>query len=214
MDNSEAVASLEVLDIQNAIASFGWTPSDEQALRLKRFLEIVQKAPIAIVSRRDRDRLIPRHLLPSLAALPFFPAQGKVLDIGSGGGFPAIPLAIARQDLQFALVDSTRKKVDFLSHCIRLLGLTNATAVWSRSEVLSGDPKFIGSFEVVTARAVAKMPALLPIAKRFLPSDGKLILWKGRNWRREGDPVRFAFALERESPLSDGSILLLLSRMK
>jgi 16S rRNA (guanine527-N7)-methyltransferase len=205
---------VQVIDIDTAFADSEWQADKKQMIHIKKFLEAVAVAPIALVSHRDRDRLVPRHLIPSLAALPFLPERGKVLDIGSGGGFPGIPLAIARPDLHFTLVDSTRKKVDFLNGTIRTLSLTNTTALWARAEELSGEPKLAGAFNVVTARAVAKLPELLPTVKKLLAPKGKAILWKGKSWRREGNLERFGFSLREEKSLTDGSVLLLLSCAK
>jgi 16S rRNA (guanine(527)-N(7))-methyltransferase RsmG len=212
VDNSLKKPTSRGMGIRDAIAPLGWVPTDERSACLVRFIESVLEAPISIVSRGDRERLVARHLIPSLGALPFLPEHGKVLDIGSGGGFPAIPLAIARPDLEFVLVDSTRKKVDFLNETIRSISLTNATVMWVRAEELVEDPNFVGSFQTVTARAVAKLRELLPVIKKLLVPEGEAILWKGRNWRREGQLQRFGFVLEQELPLSDGSVLLVLSQ--
>ncbi len=174
-------------------------------------LDAVRRAPLALVSHRDRDRLATRHLAPSLAALPFLPANGRVLDMGSGAGFPAIPLAVARPDLEFVLVDSTRKKTDFLAACAHALGLRNVQTRWERLESLASKSSFAHRFQLVTARSVAKLPQLLPLAKAFIAPDAKVLLWKGRNWRREGDPAHFGFVFEQETELPDGSVLILLT---
>lgn len=201
---------MQLLDIADVIAQLGWEKSDQRFARLELFIDAVQKAPIALVSHRDKDRLISRHLVPSLGALSFLPNQGRVLDMGSGGGFPAIPLAIARSDLEFVLVDSTKKKVNFLADCIRELDILNARAVWKRLETLNSEASFTQAFQAVTARAVAKLPELLPLAKVFLEVSGRALLWKGRNWRREGELKQYGFVLDREIELGDGSVLLLL----
>jgi 16S rRNA (guanine527-N7)-methyltransferase len=175
------------------------------------YLDMVRRAPLALVSQRDRGRLASRHLAPSLAALPFLPENGRVLDMGSGAGFPAIPLAVARPDLEFVLVDSTRKKTDFLAACAHALRLQNVQTRWERLESLASKSSFAHGFRVVTARSVAKLPQLLPLVQAFIAPDGKVLLWKGRNWRREGDPAQFGFVFQQEIELSDGSVLILLS---
>lgn len=204
----------QVIDIDTVLNEMGWRAEEKRSAQIKLFVEAVRLAPLALVSHRDRDRLVSRHLIPSLAALPFLPERGKVLDIGSGGGFPGIPLAIARPDLEFTLVDSTRKKIDFLNACIQRLGLRNMLAIWDRLENLAGNASYHGAFQTVMARAVAKLPQLLPLIKPFLALQGSAVLWKGRNWRREGELQRFGFGLEQETSLSDGSVLLLLSCTK
>lgn len=204
----------QVVDIDTALAEMGWRPEEERSACLKMFVDAIRLAPLALVSQRDRGRLASRHLLPSLAALPFLPDGGRVLDMGSGSGFPAIPLAIARPDLQFVLVDATRKKIDFLNDCIQKLRLRNVQAIWDRLENLAENTSYQGAFQTVMARAVAKLPQLLPLIKPFLAPRGNAVLWKGQNWRREGELQRVGFSLEQERGLSDGSVLLLLSCAK
>ena len=198
------------VDIADIIAQIGWERDDPRASSLRLFLDMVRRAPLALVSHRDRGRLASRHLAPSLAALAFLPANGRVLDMGSGAGFPAIPLAVARPDLEFVLVDSTRKKTDFLAACAHSLGLENVQTRWDRLESLAGKSSFAHRFELVTARSLAKLPQVLPLARAFIAPDGKVLLWKGRNWRREGDPAQFRFVFEQQIELSDGSVLILL----
>ncbi len=189
----------------------GWEAEDPRVRQLWGFIDSVRQAPLALVSHRDRERLISRHMTPSLATLPLLPKQGRVLDMGSGGGFPAIPLAIARPDIEFALVDSTRKKTKFLSECALELGLRNVQVVWDRFEMLAKHPLHRHVYRIVTARAAGKLPKLLPIAKDFLVAGGQMLLWKARDWRGEGDPVDYGFALDNEIELPDGSVLVLLS---
>ena len=168
-------------------------------------------APLALVSRGDRDRLISCHILPSLAALPFLPERVRVLDMGSGGGFPAVPLAIACPDIEFVLIDSTRKKIKFLSNCARELDLRNVQVVWERFEELAKNSSHRNTYGIVTARATGKLPKILPPAKDFLAAGGRVLLWKARDWHGEGDPADYGFALDKEVELPDGSVLLLLS---
>ena len=119
-----------------------------------------------------------RHVLDALSLVPLLadlPAGARVLDVGSGGGVPGIPLAIARPDLHVTLLDATEKKVAFLRAVTTALGLPNVDAVSGRAEEVDLGP----IFDVVVARAVAKLPTLLgwtaPLAKR----GGRLLLIKG-----------------------------------
>ncbi|MBU1706781.1 16S rRNA (guanine(527)-N(7))-methyltransferase RsmG [bacterium] len=189
----------------------GWEAEDPRVGQLLGFIDSVRQAPLALVSHRDRERLNSRHILPSLAALPYFPKQGRVLDMGSGGGFPAVPLAIARPDIEFTLVDSTQKKTNFLSECALELGLRNVQVVWDRFEMLAKHPMQMHVYRIVTARAAGKFPKLLPIAKDFLAVGGQMLLWKARDWLSEGNSVDYGFVLDNEVELPDGSVLLLLS---
>ncbi len=196
---------------QEILLQTGWDAEDPRVRQLEGFIDAVRQAPLALVSRGDRERLISRHILPSLVALPFLPEQGRVLDMGSGGGFPAVPLAIARPDIEFVLVDSTRKKITFLSDFVHEFELKNVQVVWDRFEKLARNPSHRKAYRIVTARAAGKLPKLLPTAKDFLVAGGQVFLWKARDWQREGNPADYGFILDKEVELPDGSVLLLLS---
>ncbi len=114
-------------------------------------------AQINVISRKDLDQLYTRHVLHSLAIHKFlqFAPGSRVLDIGTGGGFPGIPLAILNPEVNFVLVDSIGKKIKVVQEVSQALGLTNVTAIHERAE------KIKGPFDFVVSRAVAEMKLLL-----------------------------------------------------
>ncbi len=130
----------------------------------------------------ERHALDALTLLPPLAAVP---GRGKVVDVGSGGGVPAIPLAIARPDLAFTLVDATQKKGAFLGAVAERLRLTNVVVRTGRAEALARDKALAGRFDAVTARAVARLGALLPLTLPFARPGGLLLLVKGQKAEEE-----------------------------
>ncbi len=112
---------------------------------------------INVVSRKDVDELYLRHILHSLGiakVISFLPGS-RVLDVGTGGGFPGIPLAVLFPETQFTLVDSIGKKIRVVKEVIDGLGLNNVNAVHSRVEELQG------SFDFIVSRAVAAMPSFV-----------------------------------------------------
>lgn len=132
-----------------------------------------------------------RHILDALSILPelsTLKAGARVLDVGSGGGVPGLPIAIARPDLRVTLLDATEKKVAFLRAVIQKLELGNAEAIRGRAEELAVPP-LAASFDAVTARAVAKIAALLPWTAPFAKRGGRLVLIKG-----ERAPIELAEA--------------------
>ena len=128
---------------------------------------------------RDPREMVAKHLLDSLAmhgaTAPLAAAGGSLADLGTGAGFPGIPLAIAQPGLQVALVESSGKKARFLREAIRTLGLGNATAVESRIEAYDAP----AAFDAITARALATLPLILALGGHLLKPGGVLLAMKG-----------------------------------
>jgi 16S rRNA (guanine527-N7)-methyltransferase len=126
----------------------------------------------------DRDIVI-KHVLDSLSYLKgFTPAPGlRLLDMGSGAGFPALPLKIAFPEIAVTLVESAKKKASFLRHIMRTLKLTGAEIIDKRTEELPGSLSSV--FDVVTARAFADMEKALSSGVPFLKEGGLMVLSRG-----------------------------------
>lgn len=145
-----------------------------------------------------------QHLLDALAALPLLDQIGGVraVDLGSGGGVPAIPLAIARPDVQWLLVESVGRKAAALAGFVDALGLANVSIAALRAEQLGQDPAHRERADLVTARACAPLPVLAELALPLLRIGGELLAWKGPL----GDPddeVRRGRTATREAGGSD-----------
>jgi 16S rRNA (guanine527-N7)-methyltransferase len=156
-----------------------------QFRQLHQFCSLVREwnRGINLVSRQDAEHLWEHHLLPSVVPLAFIqlPDDCRLLDIGSGGGFPAIPLKIMRPDLQMVLVDSVRKRNLFIRKAITDLNLKGITATNQRVEMLGSSPDMQKQFDLITARAVGSIPTLIRWGKPFLNTEnrGHFLLWKG-----------------------------------
>lgn len=123
-----------------------------------------------------------RHILDALTLVPLLAelgARGSIVDVGSGGGVPGIPLAIARGDLRVTLVEATQKKAAFLSAVAGALGLGNVAVRAERAELLAaGDLR--GAFDAATARAVGRLVTLVPQTAPFVRPGGTVLLIKGQ----------------------------------
>ncbi len=123
---------------------------------------------------REPADMVARHLLDSLAMLPFV-GDGALADLGTGPGLPGIPLAIARPQLQVTLVESNGKKARFLREAVRTLQLANARVAESRIESLD-EP---AAYDAITARALATLPLIVELGGALLKPAGRLLAMKG-----------------------------------
>jgi 16S rRNA (guanine(527)-N(7))-methyltransferase RsmG len=133
--------------------------------------------PYGVVSRRDADRVFERHVLDSTRAVACIPAGTRtVVDVGSGGGLPGIPVAICRPDLRVYLLEVRRRRVALLEAARQELALSNVTVVAGRAEEVS----LIA--DVGLARALGDPEASWRLASRLLSEAGCLIYFAGRSW--------------------------------
>lgn len=125
------------------------------------------------------EEVLVKHFLDSLSLLLAYDRPAAyLLDIGTGAGFPAIPLKIVRPQWQVILLEATGKKVTFLRHIIETLHLTGVEAIHGRAEELAHKPRYRAAFDLVTARAVAALPTLLEYCAPFCRVGGEIILPK------------------------------------
>lgn len=142
----------------------------------------------------DPREVAVKHFVDSLAPVPWLPHGATVLDIGSGAGFPGIPVKVVRPDLRVVLVDAVRKKVSFLQQVIRSLELTGISARHARAEALAGEPEMAGAFDVVICRALSELADFVALASPLMAPGGLAAALKGRVSRDELDRGRDAAA--------------------
>ena len=149
---------------------------------------LVWNEKINLVSAKSPLDIPVKHFIDSLTPLPFIPKLSlRLLDIGTGAGFPGIPLKIARPALKVSLLESSRKKTSFLKHMIRSLELEDITVIHDRVEHVMEDDRYADNFDVVISRAAFKLPDILRISSFFLDDNGTVIAMKGKNIALEGD---------------------------
>ena len=119
-----------------------------------------------------------KHVLDSMASFSFIPEDANVLDVGSGGGYPGMVLKIIKPSISVTLIDASRKKVSFLNHVIRTLGLKGISALHRRTEELAKLPDFQNVFDVVVCRSFASLDVFLRGAVHFVSTGGKMIAYK------------------------------------
>lgn len=149
---------------------------------------------INVISRKDIDALYERHVLHSLAIYKFLPfqPQSSILDIGTGGGFPGIPLAIMHPEVNFLLVDSIGKKITVVNEVAAAIGLTNVRTKHGRAEEVKE------KFDFVVSRAVAELPTLWRWSQGKYKSEQRNALPNGLICLKGGDLKEELNALKRQ----------------
>jgi 16S rRNA (guanine527-N7)-methyltransferase len=150
-------------------------PQAEQLLQFGDLLLRWNRA-FNLISRRDTARLVSRHLLDSVSIAPWL-AGLRVMDLGTGGGLPGVPLGIVRKDVSFTLVDRSDRKIRFIDQAVRTLGLTNV-ATWC-GDVRDLPPDVV--FDTVVSRAVASVEQIWAMAgERVSPGGRVLVMHRGQ----------------------------------
>ena len=131
----------------------------------------------------EPTEVVTRHFLDCAALAPHMPQGGRVLDVGTGAGFPGMPLAILCPETEFVLLDALRKRIDFLNEVIETLGLTNVTAVHARAEDFAKDSR--ASFDMAVSRAVADLRTLSELAVPMVKVGGAFLAMKAEDCTEE-----------------------------
>lgn len=159
-------------------AELGVTLDDDDVFKLIRLLDELDEwnQRMNLTAIRERPQQITKHLLDSLAIQPHL-RGALIADIGTGAGFPGLPLAIVNPSTQFTLIDSTAKKLKFIDHVAQLLALENVTTVHTRAENFRPKERF----DCVVSRAIGPIESFVRWAGHLCVGGGRLLAMKGRH---------------------------------
>jgi 16S rRNA (guanine527-N7)-methyltransferase len=161
--------------------------TDQFAIHASELLKWSQKTNLTAIS--ESIEIAVKHFLDSMAPAPFIPPDAALLDVGSGGGFPGIPLKIMIPSLSVTLIDGSRKKVSFLKHVIRRLGLDNIEARQVRAQDLAGHDRDKNAYDVIISRALSSLADFVRMSLPLLAEEGLIIAMKGKITDKEMDSV-------------------------
>ncbi len=179
--------------------------------KLYRYAELLKKAPqlkIVLMEKPDSPKFMEKQIFEAQFYLPYIKDGAAVLDIGSGGGFPGIPLAVMKENAKFILVDRKKRHIDFLRTVVEELGIRNVALLQCEAENLPRRLKDI-KVDVVCARAVSRIKNILTWANPVLRCDGKVVLGKGKEIEKEiKDASELPFILQEIKNTPFGHIVV------
>ena len=172
---------------------------DEKAETLKRYMDGVLQwnEKVNLTAITDQDEFVQKHLIDSLlcAETLAFTESSSICDVGTGGGFPGVPLAVCYPDKEFVLMDSLAKRVKIVQQLCDELGIGNITTVHGRAEDLARQEAYRGRFDLCVSRAVANMRVLSEYCMPFVRAGGHFIAYKGSDCESEIDDAQKAIRL-------------------
>lgn len=169
--------------LRAAVAEYGVALSDGQCDNFLQYGDLLREwnEKINLTAITKEEEIIVKHFADSLSLQPYLPADKpfSLIDVGTGAGFPGIPLKIVNPSMQLTLLDSLDKRIQFLKHVLESVGATDYTCLHSRAEDAGKNPLYREKFDICTARAVAKLPVLLEYCLPFVKVGGMFLAMKG-----------------------------------
>lgn len=211
-------------DIKNEFKKINVELTETQLEQLDKMTVFLQDycEKVNLTAIRDREGIIEKHLIDSVLPLTMLQAEqgAKCMDIGTGAGFPAIPMMIYRPDLKFTLLDAQRKRTDYLTLLAKELEIA-PEIIHGRAEELGRQDKYKGRYGIVTARAVSDLPTLFKYAAPFLKKGGIFAAMRGSKPERNAEidkaaeKCRLVFKdeIEYSLPCGDGRRLILFEKV-
>jgi len=189
MDNKEFVEELI-----NKSQKIGINISEEEANKFYNYMNLLLEwnEKINLTAITAPNEVILKHFVDSITINKYIEDKNTIMDIGTGAGFPGIPLKIINKDKKFILVDSLNKRINFLNEVSEKLNLENIECIHSRAEELAVNINYREKSDIVTSRAVARLATLLEYMFPFVKVGGKCICMKGANIKEELEEAKKA----------------------
>lgn len=187
-----------VINMKKLFDSYDIEINDEQIIKFNNYYELLIKwnEQMNLTSITEYDDVIKKHFLDSVLLLKAFTKDlfdsKNIIDVGTGAGFPGVPLAIMLPDAHFTLIDSLNKRIEFLKEVLQILKIYNITLIHGRAEELGRNPVYREKYDICVSRAVAVLPLLLEYCSPFIKKEGILYLYKSVKVAEEIDCAKNA----------------------
>ena len=176
-------------ELQNALEQLNIPYTEETLEKYRLYMEgiIEWNEKVNLTSITDKDEFIKLHFIDSIMSVPCeeFQKANKIIDVGTGGGFPGIPLALAAPDKEFVLMDSLNKRIKIINQLCEEIGITNVTAVHARAEELAKNKGHRQQYDLCVSRAVANLSTLSEYCLPFIKKGGWVLSYKGPDTDKE-----------------------------
>jgi 16S rRNA (guanine527-N7)-methyltransferase len=192
--------------VRDGAAQMGLKVNRQQAALFSRHAQLLMQwnRKINLTAITDPADIAVKHFLDAIAPMKYIPAHGHLLDIGTGAGFPGIPLKIMRPRQAMTLVDSVRKKINFVKYVIRDLSLHNIEAQHTRAEALSIQLPKDDKFDIIVCRALTDLESAVRLAAPLLAPNGLILLYQGsRSNVHSTDPGCLRYRIDGVTYLQD-----------
>lgn len=169
-------------DLKRGLSQFGIMPTDEMCARFAQYEKLLVEwnEKMNLTAITAHDEVINKHFVDSISCQKYIPEGASLADVGTGAGFPGVPIKIVREDVTVTLIDSLMKRLSFLDTVIETLGLSGVETVHMRAED-AGHSSHREQYDVVTARAVANLPVLCEYCLPLVKKGGVFLALKGRD---------------------------------
>lgn len=182
------------MDFVQRLKDFNIKINDEQIKKFMNYMNLLlewnEKINLTAITQPDEVKL--KHFVDSLTVLKYINDDDKVIDIGTGAGFPGIPLKIMKENTKITLLDSLNKRINFLNIVIETLNLSNIQAIHGRAEEIARNKLYREKYDVAVSRAVANLSTLSEYMLPFVKVGGKCICMKGANVNEEIEKAKNA----------------------
>lgn len=176
-------------ELQRAAAEYGISLTDTQIGQFNRYYELLIEwnEKINLTAITEAKEVAIKHMIDSITAYDeeLFTEGTTVIDVGTGAGFPGLPLKIFRPEIKLTLMDSLNKRIKFLQTVVEALGLSDVECVHARAEEGARNKKYRESFDIAVSRAVARLPILCEYCLPFVKKGGHFIALKGMQYNDE-----------------------------
>lgn len=182
------------MDLKQKLNEFNIEISDNQLEKFDKYMQLLLKwnEKINLTAIIEPDEVKIKHFLDSLTLLKYIKDEDKVIDIGTGAGFPGIPLKIMKPNTNITLLDSLNKRINFLNLVIEELDLKNIEAIHGRAEEFARNKLYREKYDIAVSRAVANLSTLTEYMLPFVKVGGRCICMKGANVKEELDKAKNA----------------------